>query len=681
MNNIGPGYNNNFNYYPPGGRGYNTNPSGGRGRGSNNNFRYSTGGRGRGSNNNFSHYSSGGRGRGSINDSSPPAGGRGSSYPAVGLGSNNGSSYPAGGRGRGSNIDSSHAASGRGRGSINDSNHPAGGRGRGSNNDSSHPDVGQDSKNDHEYKAGGPSLNDHGYTASGPGLKTPSDPGSNNNNPTAAGGNISSAQETIDQNRVDAELAYRKAKRAEQFPVSLNTPENFQALINLRKEGGFLKKDKEPSVASPPPNKPTIKESPAPTPVKKTNGLNFPNTAPNFLAFMDSNKKKDLPKVDAEPSVASPLPPNKTTINQSPAPTSLKKTMGLNFPIANDSLFLLGALNSFTPKPEDLDKLLKNEKEAILKMNIETGTTDLNKLTIEFHEDSKADTDLFNNILDNNTLRAINQITKQDPTFCAYEGSPLKGNYWRCLTALKGNQLDANRVGIGWTSKVIYCGETPLASPGNFWLISKEAGIKTVFDLTQPAERQIYYPIPHWPNDSLSYSWGTIKVENEGKPENAIWTTDVNEDGTKTYSLEFYPEMEFENVINKCYKYKVHSTSLDSNITTMYIYPFHNWRDGMFISVKELSRIVEDAKKAAKLGPIFIHCRAGLGRTGTLATAIIMEELISNGTFKQETFRQDLMRLAIALRLHRCDRFILTRLQLVLLENYGQSLFAAQKKA
>jgi protein tyrosine phosphatase len=72
--------------------------------------------------------------------------------------------------------------------------------------------------------------------------------------------------------------------------------------------------------------------------------------------------------------------------------------------------------------------------------------------------------------------------------------------------------------------------------------------------------------------------------------------------------------------------------------------------------------------------PLWIHCFMGVGRTGTLITALILKE--KRRELTQENLQETLVNIIISCRKERAAEFVQTPVQAELLYQYGLSLIA-----
>lgn len=75
----------------------------------------------------------------------------------------------------------------------------------------------------------------------------------------------------------------------------------------------------------------------------------------------------------------------------------------------------------------------------------------------------------------------------------------------------------------------------------------------------------------------------------------------------------------------------------------------------------------------------WVHCRAGMGRTGTLIVAVILKEKIERGEITPANLRESLLKIVLGLRKHRGSAFVQRSTQLNALVEYAQYLFTQKK--
>lgn len=100
---------------------------------------------------------------------------------------------------------------------------------------------------------------------------------------------------------------------------------------------------------------------------------------------------------------------------------------------------------------------------------------------------------------------------------------------------------------------------------------------------------------------------------------------------------------------------------------------FKAWPDGGVISVQWLGILVDRLQKNA-----WVHCQAGMGRTGTLITAKIIKEQIAEGRIAtQDELLQRLVEIILVLRQQRGRHIVYAKQQFRLLCQFGKEALRA----
>lgn len=211
--------------------------------------------------------------------------------------------------------------------------------------------------------------------------------------------------------------------------------------------------------------------------------------------------------------------------------------------------------------------------------------------------------------------------------------------------AISGQYLHANKVGEGVTQRSFVASQAPLTEDyDTFWQAIFESG-PTIFDLTT-IEDQIDGGVTEYYPEELNQ---TIKCGPI-----SIKLIKVS-DRTYTYQIE--------NI----------ETGVVKNINRFH---YADWKDLDTVSLPALNFLVQEVET---LSPnpknlLWIHCRAGVGRTGTLITALVLKEKIQCGEINKGNLEASLGNIIIELRKQRGPAFVQQKNQLNLLRQYADSL-------
>jgi protein tyrosine phosphatase len=214
------------------------------------------------------------------------------------------------------------------------------------------------------------------------------------------------------------------------------------------------------------------------------------------------------------------------------------------------------------------------------------------------------------------------------------------------IVSLEGSYLHANQVGEGFTQTAFVASQAPLCKDHElFWkiVLSKPT---TIIDLTTESDQgeeskakvEPYYPL----EENTSKEFGCMRVE----------------------LIYCFCDQYVYGVTNSQIKKK-------SNVIR---YHFKEWKDHSAVSLDLLKRLVHQIKPCAEKELVWIHCRAGVGRTGTLITAYILNEKIEKGEITQDNLKSSLVHLILGLRKQRGRYFVQNMDQFCLLHDYALSV-------
>lgn len=238
------------------------------------------------------------------------------------------------------------------------------------------------------------------------------------------------------------------------------------------------------------------------------------------------------------------------------------------------------------------------------------------------------------------------QLEKETCLVACFEKEELSHRFpdIRCpketVISVGGSYLHANSVGGGLTNRKMIASQAPLEGDRPiFWqgVCEYEA---VIIDLTNSVDERRgvtkYYPRVF----SEVFDLGDISIRFTGCSENLV-------------------------------SYEVVDRRADK-VTQVSRYHFTDWPDRGVVSLEDFSKLV--AKIDEFKGSIWMHCRAGVGRTGTLTTALIIKEKIQNGGITIETLDESLVAIIVELRKQRGPYFVQNHNQLNLLREHAISL-------
>lgn len=220
-------------------------------------------------------------------------------------------------------------------------------------------------------------------------------------------------------------------------------------------------------------------------------------------------------------------------------------------------------------------------------------------------------------------------------------------------TALKVGEtyLHANIVGKDISERCFIATQAPLPiAYALFWQsVWEQEGM--IIDLTAEGDRQsgvtVYYP----PVIDQPEVYGAFKVD-------------------------LVQESEKEGVKIHQYRMTQQATKKSKLIQRMH---FDQWRDFNAVSLEHLKTLISILEKDTSGKPTWVHCRAGVGRTGTLITSFILKEKINNKEIHAGNLETALIELIINLRRHRGECFVQQAIQFKLILDYGKWLLGLTK--
>lgn len=191
----------------------------------------------------------------------------------------------------------------------------------------------------------------------------------------------------------------------------------------------------------------------------------------------------------------------------------------------------------------------------------------------------------------------------------------------------------------------------------------------------------------------LDYPWfWTIVYGSESTIIDLTTEVDLNSGGvTAYYPTEHNPEVYYPPIRIKWIKTKenehtyetAHDYIKDQSRVEVKRFHYSKWKDFEAVSVPILAQLVDRLEFLSpnKKRIIWVHCRAGVGRSGTFITAVFLKEAIFRGKITRESLDRDLIDLIVDLRKQRGPHFVQNKQQFEMLRQYADLCFAEKDKS
>ncbi|MDP1607823.1 MAG: tyrosine-protein phosphatase [Chlamydiales bacterium] len=217
--------------------------------------------------------------------------------------------------------------------------------------------------------------------------------------------------------------------------------------------------------------------------------------------------------------------------------------------------------------------------------------------------------------------------------------------------SVDGNYLHANSITIPGCSRLFVASQAPLPEDcGLFWQAVFERNAD-IIDLTTPEDRkhkgkeQVTSYYPQFSDQAKTY--GPLSVTIENRNDSAC-----------------------------CYQVRHLETGEEKRIVRSHSY---RWKDFGAVAPLDLKAFVETIDIVVPKGRVaWIHCRAGVGRTGTLIAAYCLREKFWRGELSLENLEEVLIECIVELRQQRGKFFVQQPVQLELLREYGRLLLSSE---
>lgn len=187
----------------------------------------------------------------------------------------------------------------------------------------------------------------------------------------------------------------------------------------------------------------------------------------------------------------------------------------------------------------------------------------------------------------------------------------------------------------------------------NFWKVLFDT-FDLIVDLTNLNDKlEVYSPVIDYAPQEIDQSilYGDVKVT-------------LKEKNLSSESLEIF-----------LYTYEV---SFDQTSKLIKRWHFSKWPDFGVVNVQTLVELVETFNHYFKDLSVMVHCRAGVGRTGTFLTALHLHEKIRKDEVNKENLLIQLVEVILGLRKQRGDNFVQDIKQFILLVDYCHLLLKSK---
>lgn len=188
------------------------------------------------------------------------------------------------------------------------------------------------------------------------------------------------------------------------------------------------------------------------------------------------------------------------------------------------------------------------------------------------------------------------------------------------------------------------------------------------------------------PTEESEVEFWRAALNNTGRILDLTNKTDREEKGVQRYfPHEVGDKFQKQNITVACKdeqkgvagekKLKLHTYDVEEKegskkiITRLH---YRGWPDYGAVAVKDLATIVKEIRKEP--GPLWIHCRAGVGRTGTVAVALALAKMKAEGRLNEQNYAGEIDNLIMKGRSQRDIAFVQSEEQYLLLHEFARGL-------
>ncbi|MCG8529688.1 MAG: tyrosine-protein phosphatase [Desulfovibrionales bacterium] len=261
---------------------------------------------------------------------------------------------------------------------------------------------------------------------------------------------------------------------------------------------------------------------------------------------------------------------------------------------------------------------------------------------------------------------------KSNPEF--YETSPemSKNNRYRNIVPPKHSlvpsssaPLNANFITLNGKEMGIAMQAPKSATVDSVWSAIDQQGVDTIVDLTNAVDKNAK-KIPDYRPQSSSAQRGA-----DGYFE-VIHNTAEDKSVPGIHPRTGQPEAKFD--IESYTISKEDENSYDTNDKHLTAIHYNFWPDHGVVSKNDLKEIVDTIDQNKGDGKLLIHCTAGVGRTGTVFSALALKDMAKSGELTPQNAEQKVLDLIIDGRISRGASFVQTPDQAKLLIDYAHDL-------
>lgn len=265
---------------------------------------------------------------------------------------------------------------------------------------------------------------------------------------------------------------------------------------------------------------------------------------------------------------------------------------------------------------------------------------------------SKNFENLFKTLTDRTRNEILNQLKDED--FCEVSnrfGSKATGT--RCIRSSHigeasgiPNKVHANHVKLLDSSPSVICSQAPKHDMEEAFWTQVILHSSLIVDLTNDKDRDVHGVHEYFPEELIGLLLSSVRLEVE--------STDPRLGEVKYKAmLEGKEPKEIE---------RLH---------------FTKWPDSGVISIDQLERLLDRIEEKQAKSPhenLWIHCRAGVGRTGTVTVALAIRQLHREGAINSDNYLDAINELILKGRTQRDAFFVQSKEQYQLLLQFAEKL-------